>query len=567
MKNNILKSVVALSLVIAISSGCTKLDLRPTNDKLADDIYKTALGYRSAFAKVYSSMQNTGNTGGSGSRDISQEVISDEGNSDFLRMFWYLQCLSTDEAGWTYYKDTDPLGIHQMSWSASNATVAGLFYRSYFQITLCNDFIRQSSDAKLAERGITGTDADNIRMYKQEARFLRAYQYWVLMDLFGSVPFATEANAIGAGLPSQISRKDLFAYVVSELKDLSTLLKAPRTNEYGRVDRAAAWALLSRAYLNAEVYKDTVDVHLYDSCIVYSKKVIDEGGYSLHNNYKELMLADNNRLTNEFIYAIPYDGTYGQNYGGTTFLVHGPAGVEKEVSGTNGSWNCIRITQQFVSLFDSKDIRGQFYDGKVKEPDPSTGKVDSQLINMTVLLGESKYGYSSFKFRNTTTETLNDPTPIIGTGKWINVGGKAPHADPAGNFSDVDFPLFRLAEVYLNFAEAVVRRGSSGPDNTVALDYLNQLSKRARPSDPNGNTISELTLPYILAERGREMMWECCRRTDLIRFKKFTSGDYLWAWKGGVVNGTGVDSKYNLYPIPATELSSNPNIKQTVQGY
>jgi hypothetical protein len=165
MKNKIFKSIIAAGLIITFAGGCTKLDLKPTNDKVADDIYINPAGYRSAFAKVYSSMQNTGNTGGTGNRDISQEVINDEGSSDFLRQFWYLQCLSTDEAGWTYYGNTDPLGIHQMSWSSSNATVAGLFYRSYFQITLCNDFIRQSSDANLAARGITGADASEIRVF------------------------------------------------------------------------------------------------------------------------------------------------------------------------------------------------------------------------------------------------------------------------------------------------------------------------------------------------------------------------------------------------------------------
>jgi hypothetical protein len=190
MKKNNFKIIIAVFVAVAIMSGCAKqLDLKPTNDLTADDVYKTSAGYKQALAKVYGAMALTGNSGGTGSPDIPSQIISDEGNSDFLRMYWYMQCLSTDEAGWTYHNNTDPIGIHQMTWSSVNQTVSGLYYRCFFLITLANDFIRQASDDNLSKRGITGTSADSIRVYKQEARFLRAYQYWVLMDLFANPPF------------------------------------------------------------------------------------------------------------------------------------------------------------------------------------------------------------------------------------------------------------------------------------------------------------------------------------------------------------------------------------------
>jgi hypothetical protein len=394
---------------------------------------------------------------------------------------------------------------------------------------LANDFIRQASDEKLSSRGITGTAADSIRKYKAEARFLRAYQYWVLMDLFANPPFVTENDLIGVGLPRQISRKELFTYIESELKALETELIAPRQNEYGRADQAAAWALLARMYLNAEVYTGTPR---YTDAITYANKVIN-AGYTLHNNYKELMLADNDQLRNsEFIFTIRYDGTYTQNWGGTTTLTHGPAGVPGSLSGTNGNWNCIRVTQQFVNLFGAGDIRGQFY-------------TNGQNLEMKQLLDVPTDGYSSTKFRNVT-----------------RTGGPAPHLDPGGNWVDIDFPLFRLAEIYLIYAEAVVRGGTGGSSAT-ALGYLNQLSLRGRN---NTSSIAQLTLPYIIDERGRELFWECFRRTDLIRYGLFTTSGYLWAWKGGVQNGTAVDSKYNLFPIPSTDLSANPNLKQN-PGY
>jgi starch-binding outer membrane protein, SusD/RagB family len=529
MKQNHFKVLVAGIIAVTMMASCTKkLDLKPTNDITADDVYKTAAGYKQALAKVYGAMALTGNSGGAGSPDIPPQIISDEGNSDFLRMYWYLQCLSTDEAGWTYHNNTDPIGIHQMTWSSINQTVGGLYYRCYFLITLANDFIRQASDDNLSKRGISGTDAADIRVYKQEARFLRAYMYWVLMDLFANPPFVTEKDAIGVGLPKQTHRPELFTYLETELKDLETTLKDPKSNEYGRADKAAAWALLARMYLNAEVY---IGAPKYTEAITYCNKII-AAGYTLHPNYKELMLADNDQNTDEFIFAIRYDGTYTQNWGGTTTLAHGPAGVPGSISGTNGNWNCIRVTQQFVNLFDAQDIRGQFW-------------TSGQNLNMTQLLDVPTDGYSSTKFRNVT-----------------KTGGGAPHIDPAGNWVDIDFPLFRLAEIYLTYAEAVARGGAGG-SNATALGYLNQLSARGRPTAGSNAT---LTLPYIISERGRELFWECFRRTDLIRFGQFTTNAYLWAWKGGVQNGTPVDDKYKIFPIPSTDLSANPNLVQN-PGY
>ncbi len=530
MKLNYIKIFLVLFAGISILPSCHKqLDLKAVNGFPADQAYSTPLGYTRNMAKVYGAMALTGNTGAAGSPDIAPEIISDEGNSDFLRMLWYLQCLSTDEAGWTYHNNTDPIGIHQMTWSSVNQTVAGLYFRSFYVITLANDFIRESTDAKLASRNITGADADKIKKYVAEARFLRAYQYSILLDLFGNVPFVDETNLIGIGLPKQILRKDLFTYIENELKAIESLMAEPRANEYGRADKGAVWALLSRLYLNGEVYTGNAK---WTECITYSNKVI-AAGYTLHNNYRELMLADNDLLANsEFIFTIRYDGSRTQNWGGTTTLTHGPAGVPANISGTNGNWNCIRVTQQFVGLFGSSDIRGQFW---------TTG----QNLIMNQLLDVATDGYSSTKFRNVT-----------------RTGAVAPNRDPAGNWVDIDFPIFRLAEVYLNYAEAVLRGGNGGSTAT-ATNYLSLLSARGRT--PNASN-AVLTLPYIIDERGRELFWECLRRTDLIRFGKFTTNDYLWAWKGGVQGGTAVDPKYNLFPIPSVDLSSNPNLKQN-PGY
>ncbi len=528
--------IALVSLLLGSTTACTdKLDLLPTNDITAETVYKTPLGYKQALAKVYSAFALTGNTGGTGSPDIPSQIIADEGNSDFLRLYWNLQELTTDEAAWTWQNDAGVKGLKEMSWSAINPIVNGLYYRSFFQITLCNDFIRQSSDENLSKRGITGTDAENIRKYRAEARFIRAYQYWVLLDIFGNPPFVTENDAIGSGLPKQIQRKDLFAYIESELKAIETTLVAVGQNEYPRVEQSAAWALLARLYLNAEVYTGTAK---YTEAITYCNK-FKNTTYALHPNYRELTLADNHLNKTENLFMIAYDATYTQNWGGTTYLAHGPAAVPGDISGTSGNWGGLRHTQNFVSLFadpsGNTDLRAQFYTvGQNREM--------SELYKGTD-------GYSSSKYRNKT-----------------RTGAKAPNADPAGNWTDIDFPLIRFGEIYLIYAEAVLRGGAGG-DAATALSYINALRTRAYGGKTTGNiTAAQLTLDFILDERGRELYYEAHRRTDLIRFKKFTTASYLWAWKGGVVAGRAVEDKYNLFPIPSNDLSSNPNLVQN-KGY
>ena len=117
--------------------------------------------------------------------------------------------------------------------------------------------------------------------------------------------------------------------------------------------------------------------------------------------------------------------------------------------------------------------------------------------------------------------------------------------------------------MYLIYAEAVVRGGAGGT-NVKALEYMNNLRDRAYQNTTNRFT--SITLDNVLNERQRELYWEGCRRTDLIRFDKFTGNNYLWPWKGGVKDGTAVPGYRALYPIPAAEIISNPNLKQNT-GY
>ena len=198
--------------------------------------------------------------------------------------------------------------------------------------------------------------------------------------------------------------------------------------------------------------------------------------------------------------------------------------------GLDGGWAGHRVTPQFVDKFDqTNDSRAMFF----------TSGQDKEIPE----LEEFTNGYAVSKWKNITSNGQ--------TGSNLT-------------YVDIDFPMFRLADVYLMYAEATLR--GSGGDVDKAVDLVNDLRERAY-GDQSGNiTTGELTLQFILDERARELYWEGHRRTDLIRYGQFTGSDYNWSWKGNTQAGEGTDDIYNLYPIPASDINSNPNLTQN-PGY
>ena len=514
-KKMLRRSLTVLSLVGALGlSSCVKdLDRFPTNGDTSQTVYSSADKTAQAFAKVYGAFGLTGNGDGGDIAGI------DEGASDFVRGLFNLQELPTEMAACAWGDGGIP-DLHNISWSASNPVVGGVYYRSLYQIKLASDFLKQTADK--------ANDA-TIRTYRAEARFLRAYQYWVLMDLFGNPPFVDESTPTGKVYPRQISRAELFSYVEKELKAIEGDLSTPQAAVYGRANQATAWALLSRLYLNSEVYTGKAR---YADAAAYAEKVIASGKYSLKPDYAQLFMADNDQNNPEVLLSVNYDGQRSQNWGGMTFLINSSTSANAKAAtkvnmGVNGGWGGNRGTKGLSDLFtgvETKDKRALITPGASLE------------ISDLTKFDEGVYVY---KFRNVTS-----------------TGANGKHGDHA----DTDFPLFRLAELYLNYAEAAIRDASV--DQAKALVYLNKVRERAYGSN-EGNYTALPDLNEMLRERGRELYWEGQRRTDLIRFGKFTSGDYLWPWKGGVAGGKKVDDKYKLYPIPEADRQANPeNIKQ-----
>ncbi len=533
MKNKILIHALSVVLISFLAVSCSKkLDLAPENALTPANVYSTPDGYLGVLAKIYGTLAITGNQGPSGSPDISGNL--DEGSQvAFIRGFFNCEELPTDEAI-VAWNDQTIHDFHNLSWTSSDPFLRGMYARPIYNITLMNEYLRESTDEALTANGITGSDADNIKETVSEVRFLRAYNYWVMLDLFGKSTFITEADQVGTSLPKEISRDSLFTYIESELLSIEPALAPAKTAEYGRVDQSADWALLARLYLNAEVYTGTAR---YTDAITYAKKVIG-AGYTLHSSYPELFMADNNKCTDEIIWAINCDGLNTQAYGNTTFLVHCASGDDHNDYGVAGGWDGYRATDGLANLFF----------------DLSGASDDRTLFTTSV------YGTSESQIAISDVSNFGNGLHVK---KFINVRSDGqPTSDPTNTFSDIDFPVFRLPEMYLIYAEAVLRGGTGG-DNATALGYINSIRKRAGAS---ALTSTDLSLQTILDERGRELYWEGFRRTDLIRYNLLTTNTYLWPWKGGVSSGTGADDKYNIFPIPTANITANTNLTQNT-GY
>jgi hypothetical protein len=728
MKKLSLYSLLVVSLVLGFSSCIKDLDTIPLDpdEVTSASVYNTADNYYHVLAKVYAGLAVSGQQGPAGMPDISG---IDEGFSCYLRQYWFAQELTTDEAviGWN---DGTLRNYHEMNWTPSGEFIGAMYNRIYYQISLCNEYIRESADAKLDSRGIAGIDKTNIQGYRAEARFLRALSYYHALDMFGNVPFVTDADAVGAFFPKQKPRAELFTYIESELKEIESVVPDARTNEYGRVDKAAVWSLLAKLYLNAEVYTGAAK---NAECIAYCDKVL-AAGYSLEPNYQNNFLADNNN-SKEIIFPVTFDGLRTKSYGGMSFIIFASVGGNMLPAdfGITGGWAGTRTTKALVHKFypnlsgpltvspvfvpkkssypvmyvpgshqgwapdkapviasvkSDKNFEGYVYfkdastqfkftegpnwdvnygdDGangtldkngaNIVAADPGYYKINVNLNALTYTVAKTDWGIigsatadgwnsdqnmkfdaatglwsasldlkvGEIKFRandgwdiNYGDDGANGSLDASGSNIAIATAGTytvtmklgAPdytytivresydkralfHTDgqsleitkvqddftqgfavkkfknitsagtpgSATDFVDTDFPMFRLADIYLMYAEAVVRGG--GGTMSKALQLVNELKTRAWGDETGNITTADLTLDFVLDERARELYWECTRRTDLIRFGKFTGNAYLWPWKGNVKEGVGTDKKFNLFPIPASDIGANPNLIQ-----
>lgn len=518
------KALTAAVMLLA-APACTDILVEPKSTVTGANVFNDPASYKAFLAKLYAGLAVTGQQGAAGRGDI-QGI--DEGFSHYIRLIWQMQELPTDEAA-IAWNDQGIQELNTQLWSSSNQFLGAMYGRIFVQVALANEFLRETSDAKLSQRGVTGALLAEVQQYRAEARFLRALSYWHGIDLFGDIPLVTEEDPIGSTPPQQSTRPAVFEYVVSELNAIRPQLPAPDAGQYGRADQGAVAMLLAKLYMNAGVYTGTTR---YTEARTAVETVINATGYQLDDKYREIFLADNH-TSPEIIFAVPQDGLRTQSWGGSTFLAHAAVGGNMSASsyGLDFGWWGLRVKPEVSALLPA-------------------GSGDSR---------------AALLFRNGQSESIANLTNFfdgLALPKYQNVtstGAPGSHV----THPDTDYPMFRLADAYLMYAEAVVRGG--GGTRARALQLVNAVRSRAYGGAAGNITDGQLTLSFLKDERARELIWEGHRRTDLLRYDQFTTNG-VWAWKGGVRAGRTTEAFRNLYPLPSSELLANPNLKQN-PGY
>lgn len=520
MKKINLKIVLLGALGVFATSCLSDLDTKPKVELTIEELLaQDPNAIQGLLSKMYGTFALSG-PNGPGSSDITSP---DAGESAFLRGIINLEDFTADSMKNRWGDD----GLDQLTttkgWSPNNKFFRYLYDRVYYTVPQTNNIIKILKEA---------VDVPNEEQYVSELRFLRSLAYSYMIDCFGKGVLVTEQDLNNPIGKPEATRVEMFNYVESELLDIEGRIAA--TNSYGRANKSVVRMLLAKLYLNAQVYTGTAR---YNEAAIYVKKVIDEGGYSLNPNFVANFSGDNNS-SSEIIFPLIADPVASQSYGNTTYLVNGSLSSDTMTLATYGAtqgWGGHRATKAWYGLF------GGSAGALAASPDDRAHLfwTSGHSFEMTDYKTWTN-GYPSIKFRN------------------INVAGTSGTSD----FSGTDFPLFRLADAYLMYAECALR-GASGTTISQALTYVNDVRNRSHATPI---ITSELTLDFILDERGRELNFEGHRRTDLIRFGKFSGGTYLWPWKGGVVGGQSISATYNLFPIPTSALQANPNLTQN-PGY
>ncbi len=560
---------IFFAALLGIGITACSLDRTPLDPNTDTTFNKDAV-----FAKCYATFGTTGQKGPDGSGDVDG---IDEGTSSFYRMFWELNEFCTDE-GWWIWNDVGLADIRTLTWSSSNDLVYGLYSRLNFDITLCNSFLDKTVDY---------TDAETLAQ-RAEVRMLRAINFYYLLDMFYTVPFSL---TVSPNKPMPTTRKDLFAWLEKECLELASdpyiIQAGQRTNKY-RVDQACAWFLLMRLYLNAEVYNESAlgardGGARYADAKLYSKKLM-ESSYKLHgydkssnkaidlaaertddhvyfSAYQQLFMGDNdnNGAQDEAIFLIYQDAIHCLNWGGSRFLVSAFRDANYVPFGSTDTWSCFRSSPEFVYYWVDRTKASSIALNEYQMP---VALGDDRAImaskttagkKMTLTGNEAADLYASWSvlkftgiYSTSKTTTLKDihGNDSIVEAPWI-------WASPVGEpkWPDTDIPLFRLAEAYLTYAEACLRTGETAP----AIEAVNCLRRRAHAPE-----ITSLDEESLLVEWAKEFWCEGRRRTDLIRYGQFAGTSATMTWEG---HKAGKDAKYNVYPIPAKDVTANENLK------
>ena len=554
MKKIFIKTAMASMLCMGFVSCADELNIKSIDPQSTPTYTVEGL-----LAKQYATLGLTGQKGPAGSADLS----GDEGESGFIRTIFNLQELMTDETAWAYQADNAIAPITNFSWNSGNDRVNWAYQRLIFNITQYNFFISEQSGS-LSEDQIA------------EVRFLRALNYYYFLDLYRKAPFK---DTFDNNLPTEKSGKELYEWLDNELTTIEPLMAEVgaynTAKDFGRADRGAAYALHARLALNSAVYTDG-QVKDYQKAIHYCDEIINSGKYDLsrvaksgYSGYQQLFMGDNDcnpDARKEIIFPIRQDGVKTRSYAGTSYLVNASTISGMPYASTSDPWKCLFARVDLVKkFFPNGDIPKATDEDLLSNPskDQVIAKDNEKGISTADVVAQAKddralfymgIGGCSDKVRTLTPgDAITGPLNGASFVKWTNLhaDGTAQHHQ---NFSDTDFPMFRLAEIYLTRAEAKYRLNGSQDGLADILEVQDRANRQIKAS-----SVDEQTL---IDEWCREFYLEGRRRSDLVRFGLFTGSKYLWSFKGGSENGQGIPTKFDIYPIPGDEMKNNPNMTQ-----
>lgn len=527
MKHNI--KYILSAAVIALSMGMTSctddLDVTPINPSMDTDVDPVGL-----FNKCYANLAIAGNGAGDSPCDIDG---LDGGTSGFIRQLWNSNELTTDEA-LCHWGDAGIREFCYDTYDSNHPMLNGFYSRLTTGISYCNAYINKCGNEDATKTA--------------EVRFVRALEYYFLMDAFGNVPFATDLTT-----PARYTRQQMYDWLEKELLEIEPLLsdaKAKKSSDAGyyRADKAACWMLLARLYLNAEVYTGTAQ---WEKAQEYAKKVINSDyrlntkGVGKWSAYQMLFMGDNGETdaAYEGVFRIGQDGVTTQSWAGTLFLMassydgdmHADCSgtYPEKTNGTGQTWGGNRARKDLVEKFfpndDAPNVSCTEMPAAANDDRAIFDGVGRTLDNADGYLSSFKFGFAVAKFNNFKTD------------------GSAGKND---TYPDTDFFLFRVGEAYLIDAECDARL-HGGSTTAEGTDAINALRRRANAVTRTGYSLSD-----ICDEWGREMYWEGVRRPTLIRFGRFGGNvNYNWSYKGGAKNGRNFSAERNIFAIPSAQVN------------
>jgi len=513
-----MKKLLFLSIIILAGLfSCTDLDVEVYHDIVGETYFKTERQVLSAAGPAYTSLKG---------------IVKPEG-------VWGLNVLTTDEMliptrGAHWYNAGIYQRFHKHEWTTEEGDINAAWNFIYTGVSNCNRPIYIYEQVEEITPALISV--------MNELKALRAFYYFVALDLFGNVPLVDRYDVPDEYAPANNSRQEVFNFVEEEISEGTSVLNSSvDMTTYGRFHRYAAFTLLAKLYLNAEVFTGQA---MWDECIKACDSVIYSGKFSLADDFFENFIAENEGSP-ENIFVVPYDDVEAVDWGGPgmfqlhLWTLHFTSNLTYDMA--QGGWNGMCALPSFYKSYDTTDIRRNAW---------ITGLQFSSSGD-TLYCNQEKRGEPLiFTVDITSLEASFEDEGA----RWV----KYDYIDAKNMQLRNDFVVFRYADVLLMKAEALMRK-NGGVANAEAVDLVNELRTRAFPGDDSKlYTTSTLTLDALLAERGWELSGEGWRRNDLVRFGKYN--DVL------DFRPEAADDHYNLFPIPQDQISANPNLTQN-QGY